>query len=238
MRNSRCRATTVAAMLSLVVGGCAATVNGYPLPADTLGPPPPPISVSALGSLLLDVDQINTAFDVTGMKVIYRTESLPDWSKDLTDQDCLAVNEPAQQNVYTGTGYTAARAERLDDNTSDDPSGFNHWVLESVVAFASAEDATAFFNASSTAWTRCAQRKLHVSRTDGPDAIWAVQNVSDDNGMLSTHKLQEGSDGWSCQRALTVTNNVSIDVMTCNYDPASGVAVDIAHQIAAKVTKR
>ena len=77
-----------------------------------------------------------------------------------------------------------------------------------------------------------------MSIRDWTDVVWAVQDVSDDNGMLSTHKIQEGGDGWSCQRALTVANNVSIDVMTCSYDQASDAAVDITHQIAVKVTKR
>ena len=52
-----------------------------------------------------------------------------------------------------------------------------------------------------------------------------------------------GGSGWTwnwttCQRALTVANNVAIDVRTCSEnrsDAQSDAAVDIAHQIAAKV---
>ncbi len=41
----------------------------------------------------------------------------------------------------------------------------------------------------------------------------------------------------SCQRALTVRNNVVIDVDGCRDDPRN-VGVDIANQIAAKVDKQ
>jgi hypothetical protein len=62
-----------------------------------------------------------------------------------------------------------------------------------------------------------------------------VGPVSNANGILSaTVTNASAADGWACHRALTVTNNVAIDVVTCSYDH-SGAAVDIAHQIGAKV---
>ena len=61
--------------------------------------------------------------------------------------------------------------------------------------------------------------------------------VSNTNGTLSYTTILEGLD-LACQRALTVANNVVIDVQTCSRIPSnsqSGSAVNIAHQIAAKV---
>jgi hypothetical protein len=43
--------------------------------------------------------------------------------------------------------------------------------------------------------------------------------------------------GWNCQKALTVTNNIAISATACSYKPTDG-AVNIAHQIAAKVAKQ
>ncbi len=57
-------------------------------------------------------------------------------------------------------------------------------------------------------------------------------------GTLSTSEVQEGGDGWSCQRALTVRNNIAIDVLACASPLAGGSAVDIAEQIAAKVARQ
>ena len=55
---------------------------------------------------------------------------------------------------------------------------------------------------------------------------------------LSTSEVQEGGDGWTCQRALTVRNNVAIDIVTCSYGQTGAVAVNVAQQIATKVAKQ
>jgi hypothetical protein len=61
-----------------------------------------------------------------------------------------------------------------------------------------------------------------------------VGPVSNTNGTLSATETQEGSSGYTCQRALTAANNVAIDVLACSSNQSDS-AVNIAHQIAAKV---
>jgi hypothetical protein len=68
--------------------------------------------------------------------------------------------------------------------------------------------------------------------------VWTVTDISKDNGTLSAAQIQEGGDGSTCQRALTVRNNVAIDIMTCTYSQSGSPAVDIAAQVAAKVAKQ
>ena len=60
---------------------------------------------------------------------------------------------------------------------------------------------------------------------------WVVGPVSNTAGTLSATKTQVNADGWACQRALTVANNVAIDVSACSYNPVDS-GVKIAHQIA------
>jgi hypothetical protein len=50
--------------------------------------------------------------------------------------------------------------------------------------------------------------------------------------------VQEGGDGWACQRALSVRNNIAIDVVTCSYNQSGSPAIDVAARIAAKVVKQ
>jgi hypothetical protein len=57
------------------------------------------------------------------------------------------------------------------------------------------------------------------------------------NGILSVTATQENSDGWACQRVLTVSNNVAIDTTLCSSNPADS-AVNIARQIATEVPTR
>jgi PknH-like extracellular domain len=64
--------------------------------------------------------------------------------------------------------------------------------------------------------------------------VWTVGPVSNTNGTLSATRPQVGGNGWTCQRALTVANNVAIDVSACSYTQSDS-AINIAHQIAAKV---
>jgi hypothetical protein len=54
---------------------------------------------------------------------------------------------------------------------------------------------------------------------------------------LSATVTQEGQNGWACQRALTVANNVAIDIDSCSYNPGNS-AISVAHQIADKVAKQ
>jgi serine/threonine kinase PknH len=71
--------------------------------------------------------------------------------------------------------------------------------------------------------------------------VWTVGPVSNTNGTLTATQTLGGKWVWmSCQRALTVANNVAIDVLTCSEnqsDSQSDSAVNIANKIAAKVPK-
>jgi hypothetical protein len=58
-----------------------------------------------------------------------------------------------------------------------------------------------------------------------------VGPIANTNGTLSTTDTLKGANGWACQRALTVSNNIAIDVAACSDNPADA-AVNIAHQIA------
>lgn len=73
--------------------------------------------------------------------------------------------------------------------------------------------------------------------TNQPATVWSVGDVTDDNGMLTSSQVQKGGDDWSCQRALTVRNNLAIDVVTCAHTQTGPAAIDIANKIATKVAK-
>src|SRR6185312_6059930 len=84
-----------------LVAGCTDNVTGKALPADTSGPyAEPPLPVSALGGLLLDVGQINSALGATSMKIWFDAAKMWDWSAGMSDRNCLAVDGPAQDKVY------------------------------------------------------------------------------------------------------------------------------------------
>lgn len=218
--------------------GCTSNVSGQAVPADRSGPyVEPALPVSALSGLLLDASQINTALGATSMKIWFDARKMWDWSADVTDTNCLAVDGPAQDKVYANTGWTALRGQRLDDSV-DGSKRRDHYAIQVVVSFPSGRDAAAFYKSSTQSWPACSNRRFSEANRGQPDTVWTVAGVIDRDGTLGTTEVQEGGNGWTCQRALTVRNNIAVDIVTCAFTQPGSAAKDIAMQIAAKLAKQ
>jgi hypothetical protein len=191
---------------------------------------PPPVAVAALDGLLLSPDQIGTAMGTTGIPVKETVTTMVDDSASIPDKDCRFV-DPAEASVYAGSGWAALRLQTLQEPGDD----FTHHVDQAVVSFSSGTDAARFFTASAQRWPACSNRQYHVIQPGEPDHVWTVGPIANTNGTLTAADTSEGGNGWACQRALTVSNNIAIDVAACSSNTPAGVAVNIAHQIAAKV---
>ena len=89
--------------------------------------------------------------------------------------------------------------------------------------------------AHGTAATTCGAFIESGRPTEGGHAMAALAIFfTHSSGTLSvTVTTTGGNHDGPCQRALTVANNVAIDIMAC-ADKPSDAAVTIAHQIAAK----
>jgi len=206
--------------------------------ASVTTPPVPPVAEAALDGLLLSPDQINIAMGATGMTSSQTyTDMVGDSS--VADKACRSVNYPTGGAAYRGSAFSALRLQRLQE--SGDNFTNPHQVGQAVVLFSSAHDADAFFTASAQQWAACSNRQYTFTVAGKPDQVWTVGPVSNTNGTLSATKtlLGGGDSSWTwyrtpCQRALIVANNVVIDVSACSQNP-SDAAVNIAHQIAAKV---
>ena len=217
--------TTVAV---LAVGIIGYLLLNHPQPSQTpstsQAPPPPP---GALDGLLLSVEQINTAMGTTGMSSAGTMIVMPDNSFMLSDQACLPLSAAAQAKVYSGSGYSAVKAQVV-------AKAQQIVVDQAVVLFPSPQDAGSFFNASAQSWQACSGRQFTLA-ANGNSQVQTVGLVSNTNGTLSATVTPANSPG-TCERALTVANSVAIDVTACLSPP--GAAVSIAHQIAAKVLVR
>ncbi|MCV7236222.1 sensor domain-containing protein [Mycobacterium branderi] len=222
-------------LVAVLAAGCTSTVQGRAVPADTLGPlPPPPVAASALDGLLLGADQINAAMQATDMTVWMAFDSTTE--EDVADIDCRAVAMPGEGKVYAGTGWSAIRGRQL--NEPGEVAQWDHVAIQVVVAFRSARLATEFFTASTDSWRRCANRRFFDPKENQPDLAWSVGSVATTQGALTTSKTQEPGPDWFCQRAMMVANNVIADVETCSGDKTDRAAPQIAHQIVAKIPTR
>jgi hypothetical protein len=189
---------------------------------------PRPVAVDALDALSLSPAEVEIVMNANGITVNATYTEMSDDSANVPDQDCLSIHAPAEAPVYNGSGWRAVRSRYLSDVDQA------HQVWETVVSFPSANDAARFFGVSVQRWPACSNRQYHFINDPGqPDAVWTVGSIIKISNTLSA--IRGGEDG-ACQRALTVSNNIAIDVATCPNNPGN-TAVKIADQIAAKVAK-
>ena len=205
--------------------------NEKPAPAPTtISSAPAPVAADVLYGLLLSPAEINTAMRTTGILVNGTYTDMFHDNANIPDKDCRFI-DPAEAWVYDGSGWIAMRSQHLHEPGDE----FDHEVLQAVVAFPSANDAARFFSASAQrGWQACSNRQYDNVDAGKPDKVWTVGPIANTNGTLSTTDTLKGGNGWSCQRALTVSNNIAIDVAACSDNPGDA-AVNIADQIAAKV---
>ncbi|MGD1239306.1 sensor domain-containing protein [Mycobacterium seoulense] len=243
-------AAVSAAAIGILVAACGGSHDGS-AGSSTTTSTRAPVAQPALAGLLLTSAEMDSALGVTGSKSKEKNDKLQDdnakqpWPAGWKfPDDCLYAMGPGEAPVYAGSGYTAASGDEevasLPPNSNEpDPQ-----VDQVLVLFPSAKEANAFFTTSAQRWPACANRQFTTpAGTDTPETAWQVGPVSNANGVLSTTLTMTLRDNGSvllsmtCQRALTVRNNVAIDVGAVRKDPAD-LAVKLAGQIAGKVDKQ
>lgn len=244
----RFTAAIVVAASAAVVAACGGGNHGEPSSSTTTTTSTkPPIAQPALAGLLLTPAEIDTLFGVTGTKSKVTVDKLQDdVAKQATGpgavklpDECDYILGPAEAPVYANSGNTAVSG---DDDTTSLGDDQDVEVGQALVLFPSAKEASDFFNASAQRWPACASRQIDQPATaDGPESSWKVGPFANSNGTLSvTPSVSIGGPTpmtISAQRALTVRNNVIVDVVAVRKDPAD-FAVKVANQIADKVAKQ
>ncbi|MGB6206366.1 serine/threonine-protein kinase PknH/PknJ [Mycobacterium sp.] len=197
-----------------------------PPPTSTTPPPPPPLGAEAMQGLLLSPEQ--TAAAAKSPTPLTDASPLNEMiTASFSDPACSGVLTFRDTHTYADTGWTGVRGIQLKNNVDTA-------VQEFVVLFSSAHDAQAFFAASAQKWKACDNQQFTVTQYSKPSEF-AVRSVTNTNGMLSA-ALVAVKNNVPCEHALTVANNVVVDASVCkNNPPVDNLAVDIAHQIAAKV---
>jgi hypothetical protein len=213
--------------ICLVLAACGGSNQQTQNPTST-------VPEAALGRLLLLPAEVSMATGAARMTVTGAYDKVGDHSAAVSDKNCLVMYGPGEPAAYAGSGATATRAQFLKD--AADPLQTKHTVFQTVVSFPSADQAAAFFTESAKRWSACSNLRYTITLPAGA-MTWDVGPVSNTDGTLSATETREGGNGWACQRALTASNNVAIDVTACSYGQTDS-AVGIAHEIAAKAANR
>lgn len=211
-RVDRRRAWVLAAMTALMLPmtACVETVDGTALRGHGAGlTDVAPLDESRLDSVLVGIDEINSIMGATGMEVTGELDEMSDHSADVSDPDCLGAVYGAEAPVYEGTDWTAVR-----DQVAREPgAGNDHWVEQAVVLYPEERNARDFLESSQAVWRDCANNALGVG-----DYLWELGAVETADLMLTQVTTQEGADGWSCQHALSLVSNVTVEAWACGYD--------------------
>lgn len=229
---------TLAAFVLVAVGIAAAAIFLVASPsvpaAQRAAPsasarPRPAVSIDALDGLLLSPAEIDRFVAATGLAVAQRYNDMGDNSAAMVERDCLIVFT-TDAAVYAGSDWSAVRGQILKEPGET----MSHFVQQAVVAFPTAGDATAFFTTSAQRWSACSDHRFTYTKAGQPAVVWTVGSIKNSDGVLTVLRTEEGADGWACQRALSVRNNVAIDVMACSTKPGNAAA-DIGNRIASKI---
>jgi hypothetical protein len=168
-------------------------------------PPPDPIAATRLNSLLLSSSDINSIMGATNIQPGKPITSMGTSSMTVSVPDC-------QGALYT----------------TQDP------VNQAVVAFPTADKAKAFLQTSVDKWKNCAGQTVTVTNSSSKTYRWTFAPIQGSPPKVSVLQTQEGADGWECEHAMGVANNVIIDTNACGYH-ISDQAGQITDKIIDKV---
>jgi hypothetical protein len=204
----------------------------------------PPVAQAALANLSLTPAEIDSLLGVTGSKSKEKIDKLasdtPTSGAWKFPDECFYILGPVETPVYAGSGNTAVSG---DDDVTSLNNDQDIEVGQAVVLFPSAKEANDFFSTSAQRWPACADRQFTMpASADMPELSWKTGPFANANGTLSvtvtnTVNFNAAPSIITFQRALTVRNNVVIDVALMRKDPAD-FAVKVAGQIADKVDKQ
>jgi serine/threonine-protein kinase len=215
----------VAVLLVVVVSAVGIWFVVRPKP----GPPPPdPITPDHLSALLLSRPDINAVMGSSSMEPGKPIKEMDTSSVTLSSPGCQGALYTSQDPVYAGTGYTG-----VSGLVSSEPGdNYDHWVNQAVVAFPSADKAKAFLQTTADKWKACAGKTVTVTNK-GKSYTWTFAQINGGPPRMTLADTQEGADGWECQRAMGVANNVIVDINACGYH-----INDQGGQIADKIVEK
>ena len=218
----------IAAVLIVIVGaamGIWVVVKPNPKPA----PAPQLIQTERLSDLLLSSSEIDSIMDSSTMQPGKPITSMDTSSVTLSQPACQGALYTSQDPVYAGTGYTG-----VSGLVSSEPGdNYDHWVNQAVVLFPSADKAKAFLETSARNWKGCAGKTITVTNKT-KTYRWTFGQINGHPPKITVVDTQEGADGWECQRALGLANNVVVDVNACGYH----IDQDQGGQITDKIVER
>jgi hypothetical protein len=193
-------------------------------------PPPPTVAPTALNSLLLTADEVDSIMGTTTMDPGPVHNQMQSDALAISDPECAGAQYNALQTVYAGSGYSTVVDQALTSGKSSDPD--YSWVGQTAVAFPSHDQASAFLRSSTQNWKLCAGKTVTVT-IDEDEINWSFEKVAEQDSQIAQTETQEGMGGYACQHVMRAVSNVIVEAAACS-DHISDEANRIAENMAGK----
>jgi PknH-like extracellular domain len=178
------------------------------------------VNASALDGMLLSAAEVNSVMGTTAMTLSETITDMGDHSYLLPNVNCLGIWQVGERTVYGDSGWTGIHGQVLRQPYSGD---WDSIVVQAVVSYPSTEAAQKFYAASADRWSKCTNHKVNLSLNGQPLATWKFGRLTR-TGTKLTMPLTRGGGDRSCQRVLSITNNVVIEVAACSTTIADQAA--------------
>jgi PknH-like extracellular domain len=189
-----------------------------------------PVPPAALDELLPTVGDINAVMNAT-MTPHQSFSTTSDHSELLPNLNCLGIWQIGEKAIYGPSGFTAMRGQVLRD---PDTNNWNSLVIQAVVSYPSADAARKFFAESADRWSGCSNHEVNMSSVGQPQTALTFGGLTKTSTDLTMPV--NSIPGRSCQRGLSVDNNLIIDVAACGQtisNQASSIVSKIKTRIPA-----
>jgi hypothetical protein len=209
----------------IAVAGCSSG------PTTTHPSTPKLVPPSALDGLLPSVGDINAVMGTT-MTPHSAFSTTADHRDLLPNLNCLGIWEIGENAIYGPSGFTAIRGQVLRD---PDSNQWNSLVVQAVVSYPTADAAKKFFADSADRWSKCSNHHVNMTYT-GHALISLTFGALTKTDTELTIPVTSSGGGQPCQRALTVDDNLIIDVAACGpsiTDQATSIVSKIRARISA-----
>jgi hypothetical protein len=213
--------------LIALVTACSSDVGNHHNGGSPSASPRP---LAAVAAALLPVDQANAAMGTTAMALTESFTSFRDDRALLPNLNCLGVFQPGEQAVYADGGSSSITGTILRQPNTD---SWDAQVVQAGTVYPTAGAATAFLAASADRWSKCTKHTVNITVNDGPRTTFRFGDLDKTQSRL-TMSFTRNATERSCQRALSVVDNVVVDVKACSHD-ASDAATKIAQQITERI---
>ncbi len=198
--------------------------------ATTTTPTVAMLPANQLQTVVLGAPEINT---LLGMSDLQSNDQIQAQLEDpvgiLSIEECRGALLPGQGSVYGRSGFTGARGQSYEATAS------GTFVGTYAVSFPSADQARGFVRNSEPSWKTCAGQTVTDTAPQG-SLRYKFGDVTGDPPKIVQSETLQGSNGASCQHALSATSNVILDVVACGRG-ITDQASRIADAMAAKMPK-